>query len=215
MSPLCYGQGHLQDDDAWALCERVLTSHLSQWKRQARSNLAKIAPYPIYPVQVENAPALVAAALNIKPGELNELPRHSLRLSVDGDRLQLEIENWPRFQRALISLRKPEVIKDFTLAQATVDTEHDSFFALSVQANTRLFYLIREFSHETQLGLIFPLREINDQGPGHVPFFEFQLGLLKPCFYPPTYEEQHFTGENGESLCVDTLVNLSTWPENI
>ena len=192
-----------------------LTTHLNQWKREARGNLAQIAPYPIYSVQVENAPALIAAALNIKPEEIDELTRHEIHLSVEGDRLQFELQNWPRFHRALISLRKPEVIKDFTLAQATVDKNDDGYFAMSVQANTRLFYVIREFSHETQLGLIFPLREIYSQGPGHAPFFEFQIGLLKPCFHTNKYQEQQFTGENGESLCVDTLVNLSTWPENL
>jgi hypothetical protein len=213
MSPLAFASETLAEDSAAAACERVLTSHLKRWKRQAHSNLSKLTHYPIWPLQIENAPALVASALNIKPEDVTKLEGHPLQLRIEGNRLLVEIENWPKFQRAQILLRQPEVIKNFNFAPFLAEGATDPLFPLTVQANTRLFYLIRELPHETQLGLILPLREIHDQGPGHVPFFEFYLGLLKPC-YSSHEETQIFTDGDGASVCVDSLVTFSTWSEN-
>jgi hypothetical protein len=205
------------DDEARAQCERILTSNVSSWKRQARENLAKIAAYPLFPVTVATrADSLIAQALGIKPLDVDLLEHQALTASVEGvegDRLQLEIQNWPSFQRTLISLRRPEVIKDFSLALRTID--QDGLFTMSVQANTRLFYPMRDLLHETQLGLVLPLREMMAGDPKHPPYFELQIALLKPCFDDGSGElrEQIFTGEDGESLCIDPLVTFSTWSQ--
>jgi hypothetical protein len=209
------GQIYADEDEAVAHCERILTSNLKSWTREARRNLAKIASYPIYPVTVAHrANGLIAQALGIKPADVDLLEHQALRASVEGDRLQLEIKDWGSFQRALVSLRQPEVIKDFSLAQR-VNEDFDGFFATSVQANTRLFYPMRDLPHETELGLVMPLREISARPGGQPPYFEFQIALLKPCFDDGSGEmhDQIFTGEDGASLCLDPLVTFSTWAD--
>lgn len=206
------------DEESVARCERLLSTHLAQWKKQALSNLAQISTYPIFPeVLAERADALIGQALNINPGDVSQLAGKVIKIGLTGDkkdRLQLEIENWPRFQRALVSLRRPEVIKDFSLATTAIANDSSGS---SVQANSRLFYPIRDLRHETTLGLLVPMRPLAIYRNGLPPFFEIEIALLKPCFDDGSEDFAHqiFTGESGESLCVDSLVTLSTWNDEV
>jgi hypothetical protein len=206
------------DDESVAHCERILKTHITQWKKQAVNNLGQISSYPIYPdVIAERADALIAEALNIKPEEVGQLADKSVKIELSGenkDRLQLEIQNWPRFQRALISLRQPEVIKDFSVATNAIAADASGS---SVQANSRLFYPILDLRHETTLGLVVPMRSLSPYRKGLPPYFEIDIALLKPCFDDGSEDFAHqiFTGEGGESLCVDPLVVFSTWNDEL
>ena len=206
----------MPEGNARALCESVLTSNLSKWKRQARKNFAKLSSYSLYAVRMENAPGLVAEALKIKPEDWLNVPKHEIKLGIEGDRLRLDLKDWPTFQRSLISLKSPQVIKDFSDAPVANNFFPEVDLTFAVQANTRLFYPIRDFPRNLKLGLIMPLREIADQGVGFVPFFEFEIGLLKPCEIQKfrVGVDTLFTDEVGRTYCIDAILQLSTWPED-
>jgi hypothetical protein len=207
---------HDQSNASHVTCDKLLRKNVNRWKAQLVQALSQISPHPIWPMFIDKrAQAMISTALNIKPGEVDQLDQHSLRLSLEEGRMNLSLDNWPRFQRALVSMRAPQVIKDFSLARDTFTPADQDSFELSLQSNTRLFFMIKDFGHNTQLGVLMPIREIYQGEYGRPPYFEFQLALLKPCLpeEPQVWEEEKFSDENGNGFCVDELVNFSTWNE--
>ena len=207
---------HLDVDPASrALCERLLTANLARWKKEALANLAQISSYPIYPVDVAvRSPLLIATALNIKPEDVNNLVLSTMRVSREGSRLQLTLEGWPGFHRALISLKKPEVLKDFRMNQGAPAEIIEDFLKDELLHHTLLFYPIRELPREMELGMVIPLHQKIDPNQA-LPDFEFQIAVLKPCAVDDELKKQTYTDESGAHICVDYLVNLSTMPTEI
>jgi hypothetical protein len=202
-------------DRKTALCQQLLTSNLNQWKTDALQNLSVISTYPLYPVMVDpRSPAQISAALNIRPEEVADLALQSITLTVDSARLELTLNSWPRFHRALVSLKNPQVIKDFTIAKIAPRGEDTDSLKLAVRANTYLFFLIRELPLKMQLGLILPLVGLGPRARGMPTYFEFQLGVLRHC-EPSRSFNLNYTNERGETVCVDDLVNFSTWPNEV
>lgn len=93
-----------------------MASNIKSWKAGALDHLAELGNFSLYPVHTAPMSSqLLGAALNIKPDTVGKLKDYTVTFTVENRRAELRINNWPNFQRALVSLISPRVLKDFSL----------------------------------------------------------------------------------------------------
>jgi hypothetical protein len=181
-------------------CNRRMRSQARKFSAQVRRNLAEVTGFPLVADWIDpKAANLIASALNVRPEDVDLLYSHPAKVRlVENSRLQLELENWPHFQRTLISLKQPAVVQDLALAAEPFEPSDSTTLSLALQSSTRLFYAVKDLGRDMQLGFVMPTRDVMLTG-AELPYYEIQLSLLKPCL--------------DAEICVDDLVRFTTWPD--